>query len=59
MSTVFLPQKKKEIPEEKKEDQKVIDGILLPLIAAVPELKEYLEARFTLKSADKPHEMVF
>ncbi|XP_024389884.1 large ribosomal subunit protein eL6 [Physcomitrium patens] len=47
------------IPEEKKEDQKAIDAKLIPLIEAVPELKSYLAARFSLKSGVKPHELVF
>jgi len=47
------------LSEEKKEDQKAIDAKLIPLIEAVPELKTYLSARFSLKSGVKPHELVF
>lgn len=47
------------LPEEKKEDQKAIDAKLIPIIEAVPELKAYLAARFSLKSGVKPHELVF
>jgi large subunit ribosomal protein L6e len=58
----FEAEKDKEekgLPEEKKEDQKAIDAKLIPLIEAVPELKSYLGARFSLKSGVKPHELVF
>jgi large subunit ribosomal protein L6e len=47
------------LSEEKKEDQKAIDAKLIPLLEAVPELKTYLSARFSLKSGVKPHELVF
>jgi large subunit ribosomal protein L6e len=47
------------LSEEKKEDQKAIDSKLIPLLEAVPELKTYLSARFSLKSGVKPHELVF
>jgi len=49
----------KTLPEERKEDQKAIDAKLIPLVEAVPELKSYLSARFSLKSGVKPHELVF
>jgi len=52
-------QEKKEISEEKKEDQKVVDAALLPIVEAVPQLKEYWRARFSLKSGLKPHMMKF
>jgi large subunit ribosomal protein L6e len=61
-SEFFEAEKDKEevsLPEEKKEDQKAIDAKLIPLIEAVPELKSYLSARFSLKSGVKPHELVF
>lgn len=50
---------KKEIAPEKIEDQKAIDGALLPLIEGVPELKGYLATVFTLKAGQKPHAMKF
>jgi large subunit ribosomal protein L6e len=50
---------KKEIAPEKIEDQKAVDGALLPLIEGVPELKGYLGTVFTLKSGQKPHAMKF
>lgn len=49
----------KNLPEFKKEDQKVVDAELIKAIEAVPDLKTYLGARFSLRDGDKPHEMVF
>ncbi|TYI43346.1 hypothetical protein ES332_A01G162600v1 [Gossypium tomentosum] len=50
---------KKELPEDKKEDQKSVDASLIKSIEGVPDLKAYLAARFSLKSGMKPHELVF
>ncbi|KAK4746972.1 hypothetical protein SAY87_026009 [Trapa incisa] len=47
------------LPQEKKDDQKLVDTSLLQSIEAVPDLKPYLAARFSLKSGMKPHELVF
>jgi ribosomal protein L14E/L6E/L27E len=61
-SEFFEAEKEKEeksLPKEKKEDQKAIDAKRIPLIEAVPEMKTYLSARFSLKSGVKPHELVF
>ncbi|PIA32204.1 hypothetical protein AQUCO_04500061v1 [Aquilegia coerulea] len=52
-------EEKNVLPQEKKDDQKVVDAALLKLIEAVPDLKSYLAARFSLKSGMKPHELVF
>lgn len=52
-------QEKKQLPQEKKDDQKAVDTALIKSIEAVPELKTYLGARFSLKSGMKPHELVF
>ncbi|GER37852.1 60S ribosomal protein L6 [Striga asiatica] len=52
-------QEKNELPAEKKEDQKAVDAPLLRAVEAVPDLKTYLGARFSLKSGMKPHELVF
>ncbi|KAG9443149.1 hypothetical protein H6P81_019003 [Aristolochia fimbriata] len=49
----------KGIPQLKKDDQKAVDAQLLKSIEAVPELKAYLAARFSLRSGMKPHELVF
>lgn len=47
------------LPQEKKDDQKAVDASLIKAIEAVPDLKDYLSARFSLKSGMKPHELVF
>lgn len=39
--------------------QKSVDEALLPEIEGVPLLKEYLAAKFTLRSGQKPHELKF
>ncbi|KAJ6828934.1 60S ribosomal protein L6-2-like [Iris pallida] len=52
-------EEKKALPQEKKDDQKAVDGQLIKAIEAVPDLKAYLGARFTLRSGMKPHELVF
>jgi large subunit ribosomal protein L6e len=49
----------KNLPDFKKDDQKAIDAELVKAIEAVPELKNYLGARFSLRDGDKPHEMSF
>ncbi|KAL3677494.1 hypothetical protein R1sor_027442 [Riccia sorocarpa] len=49
----------KSLPAEKKEDQKAVDGQLIPLIKNVPDLESYLGSRFSLKAGVKPHELVF
>ena len=52
-------QGKKALPQEKKDDQKAVDSQLLKAIEAVPDMKSYLSARFTLKDGMKPHELKF
>ncbi|KAL5700482.1 60S ribosomal protein L6 [Ranunculus cassubicifolius] len=47
------------LPQEKKDDQKTVDAALLKTIEAIPDLKTYLAARFSLKSGMKPHELLF
>ncbi|XP_037452071.1 60S ribosomal protein L6-like [Triticum dicoccoides] len=49
----------KNLPDFKKDDQKAIDAELMKAIDAVPDLKNYLGARFSLRDGDKPHEMTF
>ncbi|CAM6112899.1 unnamed protein product [Calypogeia fissa] len=61
-SEFFEAEKEREekvVPEEKKDDQKSLDALLLPIIEKTPDLKSYLSARFSLKSGVKPHELVF
>ncbi|XP_061372603.1 large ribosomal subunit protein eL6z-like [Gastrolobium bilobum] len=52
-------EEKKELPQQKKDDQKTVDSALIKAIESVPELKAYLGARFSLKGGMKPHELVF
>nr|XP_043632627.1 60S ribosomal protein L6 [Erigeron canadensis] len=52
-------EEKNQLPQDKKDDQKTIDAALIKCIEAVPELKSYLGARFSLKAGMKPHELVF
>jgi large subunit ribosomal protein L6e len=47
------------LPQEKKDDQKLVDAQVIKSIESVPELKAYLGARFSLKDGMKPHELVF
>lgn len=47
------------LPQDKKDDQKAVDGVLIKAIEGVPDLKAYLSARFSLKDGMKPHELVF
>ncbi|KAK1281772.1 60S ribosomal protein L6 [Acorus calamus] len=52
-------EEKKGLPQEKKDDQKAVDAQLIKSIEAVPDLKTYLAARFSLRSGMKPHELKF
>lgn len=52
-------QEKNVLPQEKKDDQKLVDTPLIKAIEGVPDLKSYLAARFSLKANMKPHELVF
>jgi large subunit ribosomal protein L6e len=52
-------QASKSLPDFKKDDQKAVDAALIKAIEAVPDLKTYIGARFSLRDGDKPHEMVF
>ncbi|KAL6492793.1 60S ribosomal protein L6 [Orobanche gracilis] len=52
-------EEKNALPEEKKDDQKAVDAPLLEAVDAVPDLKAYLGARFSLMAGMKPHELVF
>lgn len=55
----LILQDKNVLPQDKKDDQKAVDAELLKAIEAVPDLKAYLGARFSLKDGMKPHELVF
>ncbi|KAF8022291.1 hypothetical protein BT93_G2441 [Corymbia citriodora subsp. variegata] len=52
-------EEKNVLPQEKKDDQKSVDAVLIKSIEGVPDLKTYLAARFSLKAGMKPHELVF
>jgi large subunit ribosomal protein L6e len=47
------------INAEFKAIQKKVDGALMSSIKAVPDLKAYLGAKFSLSKGDRPHDMVF
>lgn len=47
------------VSDERKEDQKNVDSQLLTSIKAVPSLRQYLAAKFSLKKGQYPHRMVF
>jgi len=53
------PEKKKAIDKGRSDDQKAFDAGLIKAVHAVPQLAEYLGARFTLKRTDYPHEIRF
>eukprot|EP00850_Spirogloea_muscicola_P014784 SM000108S14228 [mRNA] locus=s108:380186:381345:+ [translate_table: standard] len=52
-------EEKKEVSEERKADQKEIDSALAAVVEKTDNLKAYLSARFSLRSGQKPHELVF
>jgi len=47
------------VSDQRKADQKKVDAALVKAVAAVPMLKGYLNAKFTLTKNDKPHKMQF
>uniref|UniRef100_A0A803LBI6 60S ribosomal protein L6 n=1 Tax=Chenopodium quinoa TaxID=63459 RepID=A0A803LBI6_CHEQI len=47
------------LPQEKKDDQKTVDALIVKSVEGVSDLKAYLAARFSLKAGMKPHELVF
>jgi len=57
----FFQEEKKAVvvSEEKKAAQKKVDAALLSAVTAVPNLKAYLNARFSLTQKDRPHLMKF
>ncbi|XP_057815721.2 large ribosomal subunit protein eL6 [Cryptomeria japonica] len=57
----FEAEKKPEkyVAPHRKEDQKVLDEQVLKAAEAIPDLRHYLSARFSLRSGMKPHELVF
>ena len=54
------PAKKRErITDERRNAQNTVDTEVVKSVKAVPQLREYLQNRFALKSGDKPHLMKF
>ncbi|XP_054749078.2 large ribosomal subunit protein eL6-like [Lytechinus pictus] len=47
------------VSDERKEDQKAVDGQLLSLIKGVKYLKGYLQMAFSLSNKQFPHKMIF
>jgi len=52
-------EKKVELPAIRKTEQARVDSALKPIIAAVPHLDHYLNAKFTLTNGQKPHLLKF
>ena len=54
-----VPTAKKELPAEYVAANKALDASVGAAIGAIPHMKEYMATLFTLKTGDKPHEMIF
>lgn len=52
-------QAKKEVDVKRVEDQKKLDKVVLASVKATEGLTDYLGASFSLRSGERPHEMVF
>jgi len=52
-------QKTRAVSDRRKAEQSRVDGALIPLITAEPELKRYLKSRFTLTKHLLPHQLAF
>jgi len=50
---------KKQIDKHRIEDQKAFDTPLLALVKKTPQLKDYLQSRFSLQNGQYPHQMIF
>lgn len=44
---------------KRKADQKAVDTVVLKAVSAVPSLKQYLNAKFSLTNGQAPHDMKF
>jgi len=53
------PDKKNEISATRKEEQKRVDALLLPIVTKTQFLKHYLNAKFTLHNGQYPHMINF
>jgi large subunit ribosomal protein L6e len=56
----FVEEKEKvQIDKKRVDDQKKVDSPLLEIIKKTPKLYEYLNAKFSLRSKQYPHELIF
>lgn len=54
------PKKKAErVTETRRNAQSTVDTEVIKSVRAIPQLREYLQNKFALKSGDKPHLMIF
>jgi len=51
--------KRARLTKDDKSAQKIVDARILPEIKKVPELKQYLAAKFSLSNGQVPHRMKF
>jgi len=56
---VKTPEGEAKVSAQRKADQKAVDDAVLAAAAKVPQLKDYLGARFSLRSGDAPHAVKF
>jgi large subunit ribosomal protein L6e len=47
------------LPDTKRADQKAVDSVLVPIVKKTPLLRRYLQARFSLRKGQFPHQMRF
>ena len=47
------------VSDKRKADQKAVDAQLLPIVSGTEFMRQYLNAKFSLRSGDRPHEMSF
>jgi large subunit ribosomal protein L6e len=52
-------EKKVLVSENRKKEQGRVDGLLLPIVKAVPNLGHYLNAKFSLTKGQYPHQIKF
>ena len=57
--TAGAEQPKKKADPQRVKDQTELDAVVLPAVKAVPQLARYLNAKFTLRNGQFPHELKF